>query len=120
MTESGLEKNKMLWESVRNETDVAAAIQLIADVGEQATTESIRDRAALRKEMYALRDAAKDDYYILRKTLVGNGDPTHSIVARLERIEECLRDSKVNRDKFWWVVIPLLLGQLVQFLMHLK
>jgi len=120
MSDAQLEKNKLLWNDLRNETNVAAAIRQIADLGEQATTEGIRDREAIRKEMQMLRDASKEEYRILRKTLVGNGDPSHSVVARLERIEECLKDTKTNRDKFWWIVIPILLGQVVQFLMQLK
>lgn len=120
MSESNIEKNKILWTGVREETDIIAAIRLVADIGEQATSESIRDREAIRKEMLMLRDAFKEEYRTLSKTLVGNGDPSHSVVARLERIEECLKDTKTNRDKFWWIVIPILLGQVVQFLMQLK
>jgi uncharacterized UBP type Zn finger protein len=119
MSDAHIERNKLLWNDLRNETNVAAAIRQIADLGEQATAESIRDREAIRKEMHMLREASKEEYRIVRKTLVGNGDPSHSVVARLERIEECLKDSKTNRDKFWWIVIPILLAQIVQFIMQL-
>jgi len=119
MSDASIEKNKLLWNDLRKETNMPAAVLQAADIAEQAIAESIRDREAIRKEMHMLRDASKEEYQILRKTLVGNGDPSHSVVARLERIEEYLKETKTNRDKFWWIVIPILIGQVIQLLMNL-
>jgi hypothetical protein len=69
-------RNHDSWEHVRKEKDPAKAIRMAADVGEDAIRASIEDR-----------DLIRADIHEIRRLVAGNGDPTHSIIARVERIE---------------------------------
>lgn len=69
-------QSKLLWDAVRKEDDLARAIQMAADIGESAINASIQDRIGIKAQLSELR-----------KVISGNGDPSHSIVTRLENIE---------------------------------
>lgn len=69
-------QSKLLWDAVRKEDDLAKAIQMAADIGESAINASIQDRIGIKAQLSELR-----------KVISGNGDPSHSIVTRLENIE---------------------------------
>ena len=69
-------QSKLLWDAVRKEDDLAKAIQMAADIGESAVNASIQDRIGIKAQLSELR-----------KIISGNGDPSHSIVTRLENIE---------------------------------
>ncbi len=69
-------QSKLLWDAVRKEDDLAKAIQMAADIGESAVNASIQDRIGIKAQLSELR-----------KVISGNGDPSHSIVTRLENIE---------------------------------
>lgn len=69
-------QSKLLWDAVRKEDDLARAIQMAADIGESAINASVQDRIGIKAQLSELR-----------KVISGNGDPSHSIVTRLENIE---------------------------------
>ena len=77
-----IEKNHLMWESVREEDDLAKAIKMTTEIGEEAIKSSIEDRIQIREDISAIK-----------RTVVGNGDPTHSIIARVEALEERIRVS---------------------------
>jgi len=70
-------KNSMIWETIRQEEDMQKALNMICDAAEEAIDESLSDRNSIRLEIEKVN-----------KTLCGNGDPSHSMIARLEDIEK--------------------------------
>jgi len=80
--------NKVLWDAVRSESDPIRAIALAADVGETVVAASLADRNAIREQLTAFR-----------KVLSGNGDPSHSLLNRVENIENDMAEAKDELEK---------------------
>ncbi len=70
-------QSKPLWDAIRKEKDLEKAVQMAADVGESAVNASIRDREGIKVQLNELK-----------KILSGNGDPSHSLISRLDNLEE--------------------------------
>jgi len=70
-------QSKLLWDAIRKEKDLEKAVQMAADVGESAVNASIRDREGIKVQLNELK-----------KILSGNGDPSHSLISRLDNLEE--------------------------------
>jgi len=85
---------------------------MIADVTETAINESVADRCEIRDLVKQSRLESHEEYIELSKLLKGNGNPSKSIIARLERIEENSLKSKANIDKAMWIVVSAFLGNL--------
>ncbi len=111
------EKVKLLWEQVRKETDIPQAVKMIADLTEQAVNERMSETASLRDLIRKLDDDVSADYKQMQRVLYGNGDPSHSILARLERIEENMCKSADNANKAAWIVISAVIVQIVLYLL---
>ena len=111
------EKVRLLWDQVRKETDLQQAVKMVADLTEQAVNERMSETASLRDLIRKLDDDVRADYKQMQRALYGNGDPTHSILARLERIEENMCKSAENVNKATWVVISAILVQIVLYLL---
>lgn len=90
-------QSKLLWDAVRKEDDLAKAIQMAADIGESAVNASIQDRIGIKAQLSELR-----------KVISGNGDPSHSIVTRLENIERKTMSCEVEIKE----IVNLLRGDL--------
>lgn len=82
---------------MRKEADAHKAIHMLADLGEDAVISSMSDRAEMRAQLI-----------MLVKILVGNGDPSHSMVNRVEDLECTLADLK----KIMLQIQTLLMGDL--------
>ena len=113
------EKVRLLWDQVRKETDLQQAVKMIADLTEQAVNERMSETASLRDMIRKLDDDVRNDFKQFQRALYGNGDPSHSILARLERIEERLCKSASNADKALWIVISAILVQVVLYLLKI-
>ena len=111
------EKNRLLWEQVRQEDDLVKAVHMIADLTEQAIDERICEFLDVRNQMSKYREEARLENRELRKVLLGNGDPSHSVVARLERIEESQKKQTENSSKVMWTVISAIVVQIVMYLL---
>ena len=112
------DKNRILWEQVRRETDPKEATLLIADFAEQAINEGINDREQLRQEIDKSNKELQSEIAGLRKVLQGNGDPSHSLIARLDRIEENQRKASDSVNKIVWIVVSAVLAQIVLYLLN--
>lgn len=112
------DKNRILWEQVRRETDPKEATLLIADFAEQAINEGINDREQLRQEIDKSNKELQSEIAGLRKVLQGNGDPSRSIIARLDRIEENQRKASDSVNKIVWIVVSAVLAQIVLYLLN--
>lgn len=110
------EKNRLLWEQVRQEDDLVKAVHMIADLTEQAIDERNCEFLDVRNQMNAHREEARLENRELRKVLLGNGDPSHSVVARLERIEDCQKKQTENSSKVMWTVISAVVVQIIMYL----
>lgn len=69
-------KTRLLWDAVKKETDALKAIRMTAEIGEEAILASEVDRVSIKSQLADLR-----------KILSGNGDPSHSIINRVEKID---------------------------------
>lgn len=65
------------WQDIKNEQDAMKAIKLAVELADEAISDSIEDRDTLRTNIDRLL-----------KTICGNDDPTHSIIARVIEIEK--------------------------------
>ena len=97
-------KNSMIWETIRQEEDMQKALNMVCDATEEAIEESLSDR-----------DSIKDEVAKVNKTLCGNGDPSHSMIARLEDIEKYM--STVS--KVLTAILILVVGEAVMRLLGL-
>lgn len=111
------EKVRLLWEQVRKETDLQQAVKMIADLTEQAVNERMTETSALHELIRKLDADVRSEFKSFQKTLYGNGDPSHSILARLERIEEKICSSTDNANKAIWIVVSAILVQVVLYLL---
>jgi len=82
---------------VRREADTHKAVHMLADLGEEAVVAGMNDRAEMRAQMLTLV-----------KILIGNGDPSHSMINRVEDLEITLGDCK----KVLLQIQTLLMGDL--------
>jgi len=112
------EKVRLLWEQVRKESDLQQAVKMVADLGEQAVIERMQETSDLRDLIRKLGDDVRNDFKQFQRALYGNGDPTHSIIARLERIEEKQCKASDNANKVAWVVISAVVVQIVLYLLR--
>lgn len=90
-------QNKVLWDAVRQEDDLQRAIALAADVGEAAVVASLRDRENIREQLAGLR-----------VVIMGDGDPSCSLMNRVKRIEEDVNSMKTETKE----ITTLLRGDL--------
>lgn len=97
-------KNSMIWETIRQEEDMQKALNMVCDAAEEAIEESLSDRDNIRLEI------AK-----VNKTLCGNGDPSHSMIARLEDIEKYM----ATVSKVLTALLLTVLGEIVLKLLGL-
>ena len=107
MTDSGKrvsKKNSMIWETIRQEEDMQKALDMVCAAAEEAIDESLSDRDSIRLEL------AK-----VNKTLCGNGDPSHSMIARLEDIEKYM----ATVSKVLTAILILVVGEAVMRLLGL-
>lgn len=109
------EKVHLLWDQVRKEENLKEAVKMIADLTEQAVNERMNENSQLRDLIRKLDDDVRSDYKNVQRALYGNGDPTHSVIARLERIEENQCKSADNANKAIWIVISAILVQIVLY-----
>ncbi len=112
------EKVKLLWDSVRTEEDIPKAVKMIADLAEQAIKERIDETEKLRQTVIKLSEDIRLEFKTLQKTLYGNGDPSHSILARLERIEEMQCKASENANRASWIIISAVIVQVVLYLLE--
>lgn len=121
--ETNKEKNHILWGQVRQQTDPIIAIKFAADVGEEAINSSIEDRIRLDSkidsELSKLGatitnsfDKLEKKVDIINAKLFGNGDPSHSMLARLEDLEATVCSLKstlkwVGAVAGGWIILQL-------------
>ena len=72
-----LSKNHAKWEKIKSEQDTSRAIGQIVDLVDESFGYREQEIEAIYKSVSEIN-----------KALIGNGDPTNSIVARLKRIED--------------------------------
>jgi predicted transcriptional regulator len=71
------------WEAVRRETDTHKAVHMLADLGEDNIIAAMKERAEMRAQMLTLV-----------KILIGNGDPSHSMINRVDDLEKTFEKCK--------------------------
>lgn len=97
-----MDKRKdIIWDAIKQENDQKKALDMLADVTERAFEET---NVSIDKVNSKLAD--------INKILCGNGNPSHSIIARLEDIEKYV--STVGK-----VLISLVILVLGEILMRL-
>lgn len=111
-------KVHLLWEQVRKETNLEEAIKMVADLEEQATIERVSEIAELRALIQRLDSDVDAKLKYLQKALYGNGDPSHSVVARLERIEEAQKKAADTAARVAWIVVSAVAVQIVLYLLN--
>ena len=111
------DKVRLLWDNVRRETDIAEAVKMIADLTEQAVYERMTETAQLQEAIAKIDCAMHAEFKRLDKVMYGNGDPSHSIIARLERIEEAQCKSTENVSRASWIVVSAVIVQIVMYLL---
>ena len=72
-----LSKNHAKWEKIKSEQDTSRAIGQIVDLVDESFGYREQEIEAICKSVSEIN-----------KALIGNGDPTNSIMARLKRIED--------------------------------
>jgi len=91
---------------------------MIADLSEQAVTEELLEITELKASIQKLDAGIRAELAQLQKVLYGNGDPSHSVIARLERIEEAQKKTSDNTSRVSWAVISAIIVQIVLYLLR--
>jgi len=112
------EKIKLLWEQVRHEDDLHRAVNMIAELSEQEMSERMEDTLNLHKTIEQLDVNIRAELKSVEKVLYGNGDPTHSIIARLDKIEEQQHKFSESVNKLVWVIVSAVVVQIVLYLIR--
>lgn len=94
------EKNKIIWENIKEEDDLNRAKNMIAKCSEEAIADIYNQMTSI------CSDAAS-----VSKAVFGNGDPSESLVARLKVVETDMKKQKENFNKLAWAVLtPLVIA----------
>lgn len=112
-------KSSLLWEQIRRETELPEKVAMIIDATELAINESVKDRCDIREAVNASRAESHAEIMELNKILKGNGEPSKSVIARLERIEENSSKSKASMEKALWIIVSAFLSNLAIALIRL-
>lgn len=102
------EKNRIIWENIKEEDDLVRAKNMIASGSQEAIADIYNQMTSI------CTDAAS-----VSKAVLGNGDPSESIVVRLKVVETDLKKIKDNFTKVLWIVITPLVVALVWALVKL-
>lgn len=102
------EKNRIIWENVKEEDDLLHAKNMIATGVEQAVS-----------DIYNQMTSICSDGASVSKAVFGNGDPSESIVVRLRVVEADMKKMKDNFTKLAWIVVTPLTVALVWALIKL-
>lgn len=102
------EKNRIIWENVKCEDDLARAKNMIADGSQEAIA-----------DIYNQMTSICSDSASVSKAVFGNGEPSESIVVRLKVVETDMKKIKDNFTKVLWIVITPLTIALVWALIKL-
>lgn len=102
------EKNRIIWENIKEEDDLVRAKNMIANGSQEAIADIYNQMTSI------CTDAAS-----VSKAVLGNGDPSESIVVRLKVVETDLKKIKDNFTKVLWIVITPLVVALVWALVKL-
>lgn len=102
------EKNRIIWENIKEEDDLVRAKNMIANGSQEAISDIYNQMTSI------CADAAS-----VSKAVLGNGDPSESIVVRLKVVETDLKKIKDNFTKVLWIVITPLVVALVWALVKL-
>lgn len=112
------EKVKILWDQVRNEPDLTKAVRMIAILTEQAINERMSETTEIRALIKQMDADNCTNFKDIRKILFGNGEPSHSVIARLERIEEVQKRAADRANRVLWIVITAVITQIVLYLLN--
>lgn len=102
------EKNRIIWENIKEEDDLVRAKNMIANGSQEAIADIYNQMTSI------CSDAAS-----VSKAVFGNGDPSESIVVRLKVAETDLKKIKDNFTKLVWIVVTPLVVALVWALVKL-
>lgn len=102
------EKNRIIWEHVKDEDDLIRAKNMIA----KGTEEAVAD-------IYDQITSVCSDAASVSKAVFGNGEPSESIVVRLKVVETDVKKMKDNFVKLAWTVLTPLVVALVWALIRL-
>jgi hypothetical protein len=102
------EKNRIIWENIKEEDDLVRAKNMIANGSQEAIA-----------DIYNQMTSICSDSASVSKAVLGNGDPSESIVVRLKVVETDLKKIKDNFTKVLWIVITPLVVALVWALVKL-
>ena len=105
-------KSSLLWEQIRKETELPEKVDMIINATELAINESVKDRCSIRDAVNESRKESHAENVELSKILKGNGEPSKSVIARLERIEENSSKSKASMEKALWIIVSTFLSNL--------
>lgn len=103
------EKNRIIWEHIKCEDDLARAKDMIAAGSEEAIS-----------DIYNQMTSICSDNASVSKAVFGNGDPSESIVVRLKVLEEDNKKIKENFAKLAWIamtpIVVAVVWQLVKLI----
>lgn len=118
-TMPNITNNKLLWEQVIKEAqeDMKGAVEMIVKYSEHAIAESLTDRENIRLAMAKAEQKQAEELGNLRKVIQGNGDPSHSVITRLERIEEAQTKLHDALNKILWAIASTVTVQIVMYLL---
>jgi len=116
--DAAIEQNTKLWESVKHEENLKAAFPMAIDLAELFVRQSLLDRCELRKELLKIRKESHEESQELKIHILGNGDPSKGIKARLERIETLMTEQKEKKDKFLWILVPIMITQILTLILN--
>lgn len=102
------EKNRIIWENIRDEDDLMRAKDMIASGSQEAIA-----------DIYNQMTSMCSDSASVSKAVFGNGDPSESIVVRLKVLETDVKKMKDNFTKLAWIVVTPLVVALVWALVRL-
>lgn len=106
-----------LWDQVLQEDDLKKALTMTIKLAEQAINNRTDEIRELQSTIENLNNIMNTEFKALQKTLYGNGNPSSSIVARLDRIEEQQHKYANNVNKLSWTIITVIITQIVLYIL---
>lgn len=92
---------KQIFDAIKKETDPMEAIKMLSDTSYETGMEACHERGEITRHVNALSSEIKE----MKEIINGNGNPSASLISRMDRLEVDVSSIKKSTDKITSAII---------------